>query len=87
MDEGTEKRRGTSNRSSPTASWLKNVQKLSYQDARTAMELAMAQLQSDDLAVEEMAGLYQRAEACAQRCQAVLEEVSQTVIEWEAQQD
>jgi exonuclease VII small subunit len=34
-----------------------------------------------------MASLYQRAEACAQRCQAVLEEVSQTVIEWEAQQD
>ena len=87
MDEGTGKRRGASNRSSPTASWLKNVQKLSYQDARTAMELAMAQLQSDDLAVEEMAGLYQRAEAYAQRCQAVLEEVSQTVIEWEAQQD
>jgi exodeoxyribonuclease VII small subunit len=87
MDERTGKRRGTSNRSSPTASWLKNVQKLSYQDARTAMELAMAQLQSDDLAVEEMASLYQRAEACAQRCQAVLEEVSQTVIEWEAQQD
>ena len=87
MDEGTEKRRGTSNRSSPTASWLKNVQKLSYQDARTAMELAMAQLQSDDLAVEEMAGLYQRAEAYAQRCQAVLEEVSQTVIAWDAQQD
>ena len=51
------------------------------------MELAMAQLQSDDLAVEEMAGLYQRAEAYAQRCQAVLEEVSQTVIEWEAQED
>ena len=87
MDEGTEKRRGSSNRSSPTASWLKNVQKLSYQDARTAMELAMAQLQSDELAVEEMAGLYQRAEAYAQRCQAVLEEVSQTVIEWEAQED
>ncbi|MBM5806306.1 MAG: exodeoxyribonuclease VII small subunit [Cyanobacteria bacterium M_surface_10_m2_179] len=63
--------------------WLSDVQQLSYQEAHTALELAMAQLQSSDLEVEEMAGLYQRAEAYAQRCQAVLEGVEQQVIEWD----
>ena len=63
--------------------WLSDVQQLSYQEARTALELAMAQLQSSELEVEEMARLYQRAEAYAQRCQAVLEEVEQQVIEWD----
>ena len=52
--------------------WLADVEGLSFQDARTALELAMAQLQSDSLEVEEMAGLYRRAEAYARRCEAVL---------------
>ena len=42
----------------------------------------MAQLQADSLEVEEMAGLYQRAEAYANRCEAVLRQVEQEVIEW-----
>lgn len=58
-----------------------------YQDARTALELAMAQLQAPELEVEEMAGLYRRAEAYAERCTAVLEQVEQDVIEWEAAGD
>ena len=62
--------------------WLADVQQLSYQDARTALELAMAQLQSTDLEVEQMASLYRRAEAYANRCEAVLAEVQQEVIEW-----
>jgi exodeoxyribonuclease VII small subunit len=64
--------------------WLQEVQQLSFQEARTALELAMATLQSTELEVEEMAGLYQRAEAYANHCQAVLERVEQEVIEWEA---
>jgi exodeoxyribonuclease VII small subunit len=43
----------------------------------------MAQLQSPDLEVEEMAGLYRRAEAYAERCAAVLGQVEQDVIEWD----
>lgn len=64
--------------------WLEEVNKLRYQEARTALELAMAQLQSPDLEVEEMAGLYRRAEAYAERCAAVLGQVEQDVIEWDA---
>jgi exodeoxyribonuclease VII small subunit len=67
--------------------WLREVNELRYQDAQTALELAMAQLQSPDLEVEEMAGLYRRAEAYAARCAAVLGEVEQTVIEWDTAAD
>ena len=63
--------------------WLADVQELSFQEARTALELAMAQLQSDALEVEEMAGLYRRAEAYAKRCEAVLQQVEQEVIQWD----
>ena len=69
--------------SDPSAQWLNEVQALSFNEARTALELAMAKLQSSDLEVEEMASLYRRAEAYAERCRAVLESVEQDVIEWE----
>ena len=62
--------------------WLEEVQQLSYRDAQTALELTLAQLQSAELEVEEMAGLYRRAEAYADRCQAVLDGVQQEVTEW-----
>jgi exodeoxyribonuclease VII small subunit len=63
--------------------WLADVAGLSFQEARTALELAMAQLQAESLEVEEMAGLYQRAEAYANRCETVLRQVEQEVIEWD----
>lgn len=67
--------------------WLEDINALRYQDARTALELAMAQLQAPELEVEEMAELYRRAEAYANRCAAVLEQVEQTVIEWDTAGD
>lgn len=70
--------------SGPATEWLAEVQGLSFNEARTALELSMAKLQSSDLEVEEMASLYRRAEAYAERCRAVLESVEQDVIEWDA---
>jgi exodeoxyribonuclease VII small subunit len=64
--------------------WLQEVQQLSYRDAQTALELTLAELQSSELEVEEMAGLYRRAEAYANRCELVLESVQQEVIQWSA---
>lgn len=82
---GAKPRRSRSKASAdPDQAWLQDVQRFSFQEARTALELAMAQLQAADLEVEQMAGLYRRAQACADRCQAVLESVEQEVIEWEA---
>ena len=67
----------------PASTWQDEVAQLSFNEARTALELAMAKLQSSELEVEEMATLYRRAEAYADRCSAVLEAVEQEVIEWD----
>ena len=75
---------GPSSASSPAPDWLAEVQQLSYQQAQTALELCLAQLQSSELEVEEMAGIYRRAEAYGDRCEAVLSTVQQEVIEWSA---
>ena len=82
MTESKTKRSRT-RASEPSAPWLAEVQQLSFNEARTALELAMAKLQSSDLEVEEMAQLYRRAEAYAERCRTVLESVEQDVIEWD----
>jgi exodeoxyribonuclease VII small subunit len=76
--------RAAANRPEAQDEWLKDVQGLSYQEASTALELALRQLQSTDLEVEQMAGLYRRAQAYADRCEALLELVEQEVVEWEA---
>lgn len=68
----------------PAETWQEELENLSFNEARTALELAMAKLQASDLEVEEMAALYRRAEAYADHCRRVLERVEQDVIEWEA---
>ncbi|MEY3736180.1 MAG: hypothetical protein RLZZ624_1239 [Cyanobacteriota bacterium] len=60
---------------------------LSYQQAKTALDLLIAQLQASDLQVEEMLALYRRAQAYADHCEAVLQRVDQDVIEWDLLQD
>ena len=56
---------------------------LSYQEAHTALELSLAQLQNPDLPVETMGELYQRARSYAQRCEAVLNQVEQSIALWD----
>lgn len=80
----TKRSRAAANRSDQPDAWLKEVQGLSYQEASTALELALSQLQSSELEVEQMAGLYRRAQAYADRCEVLLELVEQEVVEWEA---
>jgi exodeoxyribonuclease VII small subunit len=83
MAESKAKRTRTRKASEPVEPWLAELQNLSFNEARTALELAMAKLQASDLEVEEMAALYRRAEAYAERCRSVLERVEQDVIEWD----
>ncbi len=80
------KRRKTASKSNAAEAeqWQKEVEQLSYQEATRGLELTLAKLQSAELEVEEMAGLYHRAEVYAARCQVVLEQVAQEVVEWEA---
>lgn len=63
--------------------WAAEVAELTYSQALTALELALAQLQSEDLEVEKMAELYQRALAYGNRCEAVLQQVEQEVVQLE----
>ncbi|MCP9849882.1 exodeoxyribonuclease VII small subunit [Cyanobium sp. Morenito 9A2] len=62
------------------ADWSDVIASLSYQQARTAMDLAIAQLQAEDLEVEQMVDLYRRALAYAERCEQVLDGVEQVVL-------
>lgn len=56
---------------------------LSYAEARTALDLVLAQLQATDLDVEAMAGLFQRAQRYVQRCETLLAETEQQVLLWD----
>lgn len=55
---------------------------LNYNEARTALDLSLAELQSSDLPIETMAELYQRAQAYATRCDQLLTQVEQDVLLW-----
>ena len=55
---------------------------LNYSEARTALDLSLAQLQASDLDVESMAGLFRRAQSYAARCEALLLQVEQQVALW-----
>ncbi|MCT0208341.1 exodeoxyribonuclease VII small subunit [Synechococcus sp. CS-1332] len=56
---------------------------LSFREAQTALELCLAQLQDQELDVESMADLYRRALAYAERCESVLQQVEQQVMQWD----
>ena len=56
---------------------------LSYNEAHTALQLALSALQATDLDVEEMTGLYRKARAYLDRCEAVLAHVEQEVMLWQ----
>ena len=59
---------------------------LSYSEAQTALELALAQLQASDLPVETMGELYQRARGYAERCEQLLNQVEQSINIWDPEQ-
>ncbi|MBW4530124.1 MAG: exodeoxyribonuclease VII small subunit [Aphanothece saxicola GSE-SYN-MK-01-06B] len=59
---------------------------LSFRESQTALELCLAQLQDEELDVESMADLYRRALAYADRCESVLQQVEQQVMQWDPTQ-
>lgn len=61
------------------------VNDLSFRQARTALDLTLAQLQAGDLEVETMATLVRQAQRYADRCEAVLHQVEQDVMQWDPQ--
>ncbi len=67
----------------PTPSDDDGIDRLTYSQARTALDLILAELQSSDLEVEAMADLYRRGQRYADRCEAVLRDVEQDVMQWD----
>lgn len=61
------------------------IDDLSFRQARTALDLILAELQSGDLEVEAMADLYRRAQRYADRCETVLKQAEQEVMQWDPQ--
>ena len=59
---------------------------LNFNQARSALELILAELQASDLNVEDMAALHGRAQAYARRCEQILEQVEQDVLLWDLSQ-
>lgn len=59
---------------------------LNFRDAQTALELSLAELQAQNLDVEQMAGLYRRASRYADRCEQLLQQVEQEVMQWDPAQ-
>lgn len=62
------------------------IEDLNFRQARTALDLILSELQSADLEVETMADLYRRAQRYADRCEAVLTQVEQEVLQWDPQE-
>ena len=58
-------------------------QDLNFSQAQTALELSLAELQAGDLEVERMMDLYRRAQAYAERCERLLQNVEQEVMAWD----
>jgi len=61
------------------------IDDLNFRQARAALDLTLSELQSSELDVEGMADLYRRALRYADRCEAVLEQVEQEVMQWNPQ--
>jgi exodeoxyribonuclease VII small subunit len=61
------------------------IDDLNFRQARAALDLTLRELQSSELDVEAMADLYRRALRYADRCEAVLEQVEQEVMQWNPQ--
>jgi len=56
---------------------------LTFRQAQAALELCLVQLQGSDLDVEVMGELHRRAEAYAQRCEELLVQAEQEVMQWD----
>ncbi|MEB3305590.1 MAG: exodeoxyribonuclease VII small subunit [Cyanobacteriota bacterium] len=62
------------------------VAQLTYREAQAALERSLVELQSDDLDVERMTELYQKACAYADRCDTLLQSVEAEVMLWDPDQ-
>ena len=83
--DGAKPRARSSSRSA-AASAGPSPERLSYREAQAALEQSLVELQADDLDVERMTEVYQRACAYADRCDTLLQTVEARVLLWDPDQ-
>ena len=75
----------SSSRSAPAAA-PPGPEQLTYREAQAALEQSLVELQSEDLDVERMTEVYQRACVLADRCDGLLQTVEAQVLLWDPDQ-
>jgi exodeoxyribonuclease VII small subunit len=83
--EGSKPRTRSSARSAASQAGS-SPEPLSYREAQAALEQSLVELQAEDLDVERMTEVYQRACAYADRCDTLLRSVEAQVMLWDPDQ-
>ena len=61
--------------------WRKEVEQLSYEEALTALDLLLAELQNDAVPMAELQRHYQRGQVYLDHCEQLLQSAEQSVIQ------
>ena len=65
----------------PLADWRRDAEALNYEEALQALDLLLTKLQDEALPLSELQTSHQRAEIYLSRCEQLLSETEQTVLQ------
>ena len=65
----------------PLADWRRDAEALNYEEALQALDLLLTKLQDEALPLSELQSSHQRAEIYLSRCEQLLSETEQTVLQ------
>ena len=65
----------------PLADWRRDAEALNYEEALQALDLLLARLQDEALPLSELQSSHQRAKIYLSRCEQLLSETEQTVLQ------
>ena len=65
----------------PKATWQNDAETLNYEEALQALDLLLAKLQDESLPLSELQSSHQRAEIYLSRCERLLSETEQNVLQ------
>ena len=69
----------------PQETWRKDAEALNYEEALQALDLLLARLQDESLPLSELQSSHQRAEIYLSRCEQLLSETEQKVLQLDPQ--
>tara|TARA_Y100001933_G_scaffold65664_1_gene66028 strand:- start:1752 stop:2033 length:282 start_codon:yes stop_codon:yes gene_type:complete len=65
----------------PKETWQNDAETLNYEEALQALDLLLAKLQDESLPLSELQSSHQRAEIFLSRCERLLSETEQNVLQ------